>query len=249
MGLDPSRLVTMPPTEPANDLARTVDLLWGRTPPPRGTRGPRPRLSVEKIVTAAVTVADAEGLAALSMQRIAAEVGYTTMSLYNYVPNKETLIELMLDAVMPPPPAPGDDWREDLRAWSRATWDVFLGHRWMIKAGSSNPPLGPLQLRWFEAGLAVLARGGLRGGEIMSTAVFLLSAIRGQAALAADMGDGTDGADVARVMGAVVSEDLFPTLFAVVNEPSPDDGSHGLELGFGLERLLDGVEEFVRPRA
>lgn len=233
----------------ADDLARTVDLLWGRTPPPRGTRGPRPRLSVEKIVTAAVTVADAEGLGALSMQRVAAEVGYTTMSLYNYVPNKETLVELMLDTVMPAPPEPGEDWRADLSAWSRATWDVFLGHRWMVKTGSSNPPLGPRQLRWFEACLAVLARGGLRGGEILSTAVFLLSAIRGQAALAADMVDADESTEVMRAMGAIVTEDLFPTLSSVLGSPASGEDAYGLEMEFGLERLLDGVEAFVRRRA
>src|SRR5215207_6107774 len=93
-------------------LDRTLELLWGARRRPR--RGPKPSLSVEQIVSAAVEVADDEGLAALSMQRVAERLGFTTMSLYRYVPGKGELIDLMLDAAFGRPPDPEDEapnWR------------------------------------------------------------------------------------------------------------------------------------------
>ena len=80
------------------DRARTMELLWGVQKKP--SRGPKPSMSVGRIVRAAIEIADAEGLGALSMGRVAEELGFTTMSLYRYVPGKAELIDVMLDSVM-----------------------------------------------------------------------------------------------------------------------------------------------------
>jgi AcrR family transcriptional regulator len=85
-----------------DELTRTLDLLWGTVQPP--TRGPKPALTLAHIVHTAVDVADADGLAAVSMRRVAEELGFTTMSLYRYVPSKEHLLELMIDAAAALPP-------------------------------------------------------------------------------------------------------------------------------------------------
>src|SRR5689334_22149881 len=82
------------------ERARTADLLWG--PRERPSRGPKPGLTRDGIVRAAIGVADAEGLAAVSMQRVAAEVGFTTMALYRYVPGKNELVALMVDSAVGP---------------------------------------------------------------------------------------------------------------------------------------------------
>lgn len=84
------------------DQAGTVALLWGARPQP--TRGPKPALSLERIAQAAVQVADADGLAAVSMQRVATELGVTKMALYRYVPGKAELIALMVDTAAGQPP-------------------------------------------------------------------------------------------------------------------------------------------------
>src|SRR5919112_1054849 len=81
----------------SGDPQRSMELLWGLQQRPK--RGPKPRLTVEQIVQAALGVADAEGLAALSMRRVADELGVAPMSLYTYVPSKAELIDVMLDAV------------------------------------------------------------------------------------------------------------------------------------------------------
>ena len=84
-------------------LPPRLQLLWGLQERPR--RGPKPGLSLERIVDAAIGLADAGGLAAVSMARVAAELGFTTMSLYRYVPTKDDLLELMVDAASGLPPA------------------------------------------------------------------------------------------------------------------------------------------------
>ncbi|WP_125775889.1 TetR/AcrR family transcriptional regulator [Antribacter gilvus] len=237
-------------------MARTVELLWGvRTP--RGTRGPRPGLSVEAITRAALAIADAEGLGAVSMQRVAKDLGYTTMSLYNYVPSKDQLVELMIDAATPPPPVPedGDGWREEVEHWVRATWDLYHAHRWVLKVPTVHAPLGPNQMAWFEALLHGLSRGGLEGAEVMAVAQHILASARGQAALAIDLATGEDGAtaDFGEAMLRLATSDRFPTLHGLVAAAKPGGFDVGAEmyagLRLGVRLLLDGVEGHVERAA
>ncbi|MGH3261278.1 MAG: TetR/AcrR family transcriptional regulator, partial [Trebonia sp.] len=111
-----------------------LDLLWGRRE--RGRRGPRPGLSPNAIVEAAVRLADAEGLEAISMARVAAELGFTTMSLYRYVANKEELLQLMWNASALGAEhlaIEGDDWRARLRAWAIIQRDMIDRHPWITQ--------------------------------------------------------------------------------------------------------------------
>src|SRR4051794_38116894 len=131
-------------------LPRAVALSWGVAERPQ--RGPKRELSIERIVDTAIELADAEGLGAVSMSRIAGELGFTTMSLYRYVTSKDDVLALMQDAVCAVPIPPDDtlvgagaaaaagagagpasaehDWREGLRRWSMATIDVMRAHPW-----------------------------------------------------------------------------------------------------------------------
>jgi AcrR family transcriptional regulator len=237
-------------------LERTIELLWGH-PTPRGTRGPRPGLSVAGITRAALEIADAEGLGAVSMQRVAKELGYTTMSLYNYVPSKDQLVELMIDAATPPPPVPeeGAGWRDAVERMVRATWDLYHAHPWVLKVPTVNPPLGPNQMAWFEALLRAVSRSGLEGGEVMTIAQHILASTRGQAALAIDLAVGAADGTAVEAMAALqrlATPDRFPTLHGLGTAgPAGDYDARpatfsGLELGIRL--LLDGVEEYVRGR-
>lgn len=236
-------------------LARTVELLWGWDTP-RGTRGPRPGLSVAAITRAALAIADAEGLGAVSMQRVANDLGYTTMSLYNYVPSKDQLIELMIDAATPPPPVPadGDGWRDEVERWVHATWDLFHAHRWVLKVPTVSVPIGPNQMAWFEALLHALSRGGLHGAEMMAIAQHILASTRGQAGLSIDLtsGEHADTAETGAAMRRLATPDRFPTLHGLVATADPEsfDASAQMYAGLrlGVRLLLDGVESYVRPR-
>jgi AcrR family transcriptional regulator len=237
-------------------MARTVELLWGANPT-RGTRGPRPGLSVAAVTGAALAIADAEGLGAVSMQRVAKDLGYTTMSLYNYVPSKDQLVELMIDAATPPPPVPEADsgWREEVELWVRATWDLYHAHRWVLKVPKVNAPLGPNQMAWFEALLRALGRGGLEGAELMAVAQHILASTRGQASVAIDLAIGEDGtaAEANEALRRRVTPDRFPMMHGLISVAAPggfDAGARmhaGLQLGVRL--LLDGMEGHVQREA
>src|SRR6187431_447673 len=115
------------------DLPRGVALAWGIAADPQ--RGPKREMSVERIVDAAVEIADAEGLGAVSMAAVAARLGYTPMSLYRYVSAKEDLVLLMQESATGLPPASVreiEGWRERLNAIFRAQLNIYLRHPWML---------------------------------------------------------------------------------------------------------------------
>ena len=142
-------------------LPRALEVLWRE---PTGARRPR-GLSRERIVEAAVELADADGLGALSMARLAERLGCGTMSLYRHVTNKDELVTFMLSAAAGPPPASsGDaDWRGALSDWAAALWDVYHRHPWILQTAAAGPPADPGQLAWLDAGLAAL------GGTVLNS--------------------------------------------------------------------------------
>ncbi|MFJ9443165.1 TetR/AcrR family transcriptional regulator [Kitasatospora sp. NPDC101235] len=144
------------------------ELIWLR--PERTGRGPRPAHSRDSIAAAAIGIADAEGLDAVSMRRVAAALGAGTMSLYNYVPKKEHLLDLMLDAAGGEyrlPPEPSGDVRADLTALAHQQLAIFRRHPWLPALLLVRPSLGPNALRYTDHFLAVTAPTGLGGGARM----------------------------------------------------------------------------------
>src|SRR5215472_16722632 len=131
-----------------------LDLLWGRRE--HGRRGPRPELSADAIVEAAIRVADAEGLEAISMARVAAELGFTTMSLYRYVASKDELLQLMFNASALGAESlviEGDGWRPRLRAWAVIQREMLDRHPWITQMPMPAPPLAPNPLHFDEHGM------------------------------------------------------------------------------------------------
>jgi AcrR family transcriptional regulator len=143
-----------------------LDLLWGRRE--RGKRGPRPGLSAEAIVDAAVRIADAEGLEAVSMARVAAELKFTTMSLYRYVASKDELLQLMFNASALGAESvviEGDDWRSRLRSWAIIQRDMLDRHPWVTQMPMAAPPVAPNSLHFVERALEALDGTGLAETE------------------------------------------------------------------------------------
>ena len=228
---------------------QAIRLLWGEEP--RRTRGPRPKLSVEQIARAAIDIATRDGIEAVSMQRVAGELGYTTMSLYNYVSSKNVLIEVMMDvATEDPPELTGETWRERTRQWMSGLWDLYMSKPWMARVTLSSPPIGPRQLAWFDQLIQALNDSGLRPGDQMATATFLLGTIRGLAKLSLDVADAPGHTPYDETLTQVLTDGRFPALAAIA---SPEVFGADLEaanvdepLQFGLERLLDGIDDYVR---
>ncbi|MGW2548253.1 TetR/AcrR family transcriptional regulator [Kitasatospora sp. NPDC001574] len=160
---------------PAPLPAEAPELIWLR--PERTGRGPRPAHSRASIAAAAIVVADAEGLDAVSMRRVAAALGAGTMSLYNYVPKKEHLLDLMLDAAVGEYDysalTPTGDCRADLHRLGHEQLAALRRHPWLPALVIARPGLGPNALRYTDHFLAVTEPSGLDGGTRMEALALL----------------------------------------------------------------------------
>jgi AcrR family transcriptional regulator len=232
-------------------LPRVLELLWRETEPTRRPRG----LSRERIVAAAIDIADADGLAGLSMARLAERLGCGTMSLYRHVESKEELLILMLSAAPGPPPAVRDaNWRRGLRAWADGLWDVYHRHPWILSAASSGPPADPGQLAWLEAGLSALGSTGVAEREKLSAVMSLLHYVRGAAALAIEVGNSAGPVDLANypdVLGKLLDTRRYPAIAAALAagafDPAGDDPR--ADFHSGVDRVLDGIDVLMSAAA
>jgi AcrR family transcriptional regulator len=238
-------------SEPA--LPHAVALAWGVAVNPQ--RGPRRELSIERIVETAVAVADAEGLGAVSMARVAQELGYTTMSLYRYVTSKDDLLQLMGDEVSgyELPAAPRDDWRAGLRAWARGTQNAFESHPWLTELPITGMPIMPNSMRSLEAGLETLAGTPLADVEKMSAILIVANHVRASVSIAHQIAaagvstsEATGGAYV-DALRELLDESAFPQLHAVLESGAFADTEFD-DAGFGLERILDGIAAFITTK-
>ncbi|MGW5319937.1 TetR/AcrR family transcriptional regulator [Nocardia thailandica] len=225
----------------------TVDLLWGTAARPK--RGPKPALTLDGIVGTAIEIADTEGLSGLSMQRLAERLGFTKMSLYRYVPGREQLTALMVDAAVGAPPADTatGDWRERLRRWAHAIHERYRAHPWAIELTLGVRPIGPNELSWTEAALAALDGTPLRGGERLDAIVLLNGHVRSLAQQLVGQDQARMGEDFAAQVGASLAAagDRYPQVLAAFAE---DAAGSGGALDFGIDRILDGLGVLIDAR-
>jgi len=235
----------------SDDRAGSIELLWGPARRPR--RGPRPTLSLAAIARTGIEIADAEGLAAVTMQRVAGALGFTKMALYRYVPGKVELVALMTDAGIGEPPSPKEgtgNWRSRLDAWSRALFDRFCRHPWAMEASVGARILGPNEIGWMEQAVAALIGTGLNGGEMLDVAATLTGHVRNLAQQSVAMSADRPEQSMETSIGAVLHgrEDRFPALVAALRSAAAY-ASQDQALDFGLARILDGVEQLIVSRA
>lgn len=124
-------------------LPSVLEFLWGRRE--RGRRGPRPGLSPDAIAATAIRIADAEGLDAVSMARVAHELGFTTMSLYRHVASKDELLQPMWNSSaqgMENLVLEGEGWRPKLRMWATVQRDGIDQHPWITQMPTATPRSG-----------------------------------------------------------------------------------------------------------
>ena len=231
------------------DRRRVLELLWKDARRP--ARGPQRGLTAERIVEAAIRIAETEGLAALSMRRVAVELGVGTASLYTYLPGKAELEALMADAVAADEPLPDDrpgDWRVKVEAWARNDHDAYRKHPWVLQLVATVEAPGPNLLRWMDSALRVLEGTGLTEAEKMAVVESVDAYVRGQARLSLDARE--PSADEVRerdaVLGELVDFEPYPALVATLRAGvSPYTGD---KFEFGLKLLLDGVEALIASR-
>lgn len=151
---------------------RVIELLWDPPAPPANGRGPRPKISLDQIVQAGMEIADAEGLGALSMRKVASHLGVGAMSLYTYVPGRSELVELMIDRAYGQQALPDRSlgWRAQVERHSRGVWALYQAHPWLLDHNLSRLPVGPNVLDSEEALYAAIAAGGVPPTRIVAIA-------------------------------------------------------------------------------
>jgi AcrR family transcriptional regulator len=233
-------------------MSSSRGVIWDR--PERAARGPAPSLSREEITAAAVTLADTQGIEAVSMRALAVELGVGAASLYRYVDRKDELIDLMVDAVM------GDDlqfefqgdWREDLRSFARGLRAMTLRHPWVAVHGAGRRTLGPNTARRYEQVLGAIDGLGLKIDEMLVMVETLDAFIRGRALdqLSEQESARRSGLDQEEWMRlqfpyvqSLIDSGHYPILTRVVFDArsphDPDRLEHSFDMG--LERVLDGL--------
>ncbi|WP_162301569.1 TetR/AcrR family transcriptional regulator [Nesterenkonia muleiensis] len=243
-------------------LPRAVAIAWGMQEAPQ--RGPNRGLSHERIVAAAIQIADAEGLAAVTMQAVAKSLGFTTMSLYRYVSSKDELLRLMQDAAITLPEKvklPGD-WRDALRAWAGIVRDAYRAHPWTL-----DLPRGPIavlmpnNVRAADLGLAAMKDLPLPDDEKIGVILVISQHVGASVELEQNLA--AEGAvaipdEGAQLLNEVITPARFPHLAPVMESGNyiPDDSpvveaEDGIdpEYDLGLDLIISGLEVMEKQKA
>ncbi|MEU7182384.1 MULTISPECIES: TetR/AcrR family transcriptional regulator [Streptomyces] len=230
--------------------------LWGIA---ESSRLGRPAaLDVTRVVTAAVQIADRDGLGGVTLPKVAKSLGVTGMSLYRHVGSKDELLTLMADSALgTPPDLDADDWRDGLRDWAFAERAVYLRRPWLTRVPVSGPPSGPHRIAWMEAALAVLSPTRLdwahKVGVLSLISGYVVQSVRLYDELAEGRAEGQGQADAerdyGRALARLVQPERFPEtarlfaspLFEAPPSDTPDATIADADFSLGLELILDGV--------
>jgi len=249
------------------DPDRSMALLW-RAPSAAGARsgpGPKPGLSVDAIVEAAIALADADGMAGLSMRAVAERLGVTAMALYTYVPGKHELIDLMYDGAHAELPAGyhlSEGWRAAATSWAMDLVRFCVRHPWVPQVSFARPVLGPNEQSVLEALVRILRETGLPAAVLRRIVSLLFYVVRGTAQTVAE-------SRLAAAAGRISEQEWWSSRSAALRAVAPDfaqrfpmsawlasdgpapradDSTPYLEqeameaFGVGLTVLLDGIE-------
>ncbi|WP_136605410.1 TetR/AcrR family transcriptional regulator [Paenibacillus dokdonensis] len=248
------------PEEVAKILPPGAALGWGLAKPPQ--RGPKREMSIDLIVKKAVEIADKDGLASVSMNRIASALGFTAMSLYRYIPSKDDLLILMQDAacdISLPAERTPQEWRESMREYVLGTVDVFRKHPWYGDIPILGIPITPNNLRIVDWALQSLRDMPLNHYEKMSIVLLLSSYARtygmlqrdiDRAVLAGSSEEEFSGLNYSAALRYLIKSEDYPNLHPIVMSgaytgENEDENTVGNDLDFGLDRILDGIEQFL----
>ncbi len=249
------------------ELRQRSELLWEA--PVRPTRGPKPAVTREDVVQAAIRIADGKDLAALTMHAVAKELGFTAMALYRYFPSKEALIDAAVDAAMGKPPersGPREGWRDEVRWWAHAKRTMLCARPWLAELPFVAAPHGPNWLAWHESFLRTIADTGLSPEDMMDVLSVIHGYVSGSSdtaiSLARAQARGISVEQWAEAVGAdlcrAINDPRYPILSAIltsdsggISAASPLPARQGKprtmdeSFDFGLERILDGIEHYM----
>ncbi|MFC9998346.1 TetR/AcrR family transcriptional regulator [Nocardia sp. NPDC127526] len=247
----------------AGDPVRTLELLW-REPGQGGpARGPKQRTTLDAVIAAAIEIADAEGLNALTMRSVAAKLGVTPMATYTYVPGKAELLDLMLDTVyqrMERTDLTGMPWRERVSAIAAENRAMLAEHPWVAYLPTTRPPLGPGVTVKYDHELQAFDGLGLSDLDMDSALTHVLGFVNSVARIAIDSARAAaDSGEsdhewwerAAPLLERVFDAGRYPLAARVgATAGQAHDSAYSAEHAyrFGLARVLDGLAALIENR-
>jgi AcrR family transcriptional regulator len=207
---------------------------------------------VAQIVDTAIALADEEGVAGLSLPKIARRLGLTPNALYRYVSSRDELELLLVDAGTGAPPELPADWRGGAAAWARALIGRYRARPWLTDLPIRGAPVTPNLLGWLESLLRALSGTGLPVGDLLSSAILLDSYARSIAGLANDLAASSappvQSVEVTGFLYPLLADRGYPLVAAMLMGGEYVDSPVDPDIEFGLTRILDGIEQLVAQR-
>ncbi|VEI02433.1 Tetracyclin repressor, C-terminal all-alpha domain [Acidipropionibacterium jensenii] len=254
-------VITVTERTGTGDPLQSIALLW-RTNPRTG----RSSLTLDAIVEAAIAVATEAGIDKLSMRRIAERVGVGVMSLYQRVPGKGELIDLMVDHVnggvydTATRPDATNGWRPAVEEIAARNWELFAQHPWLLGIDTTRPPLGPGTTAKYDLELTPLVGTGLSDVEIDQVLALVLDHVKAASRVSLGVAETTEatGSDdhdwwttAGPLLAALIDDKRFPHASRIgaaagAQYDSAVDGE--LQFDFGLRMILDGVEKLIASK-
>ena len=223
---------------------KTPSLVWESKP--ASTRGPKPAFTTNQVAQAAVRIADTESLQSVTMQRLARDLGVTTMALYRYFPGKAELLAVMIETAGGPAPSLGkklSSWQDGLRHWARCCLSIYRDHPWFLEATTiRRTPMGPGELLWLESALAALAEAGLSPKRRYYAFLTVIGLIRGHATFEQiSRVSGTSRDRVREFNHQLRSRQNQYPEFQRLLDSGAISGDSGPSFEFGLTCILNGI--------
>ncbi|GAA2299734.1 TetR/AcrR family transcriptional regulator [Glycomyces scopariae] len=241
------------PQTGAGDPERSLELLWREFEPQQSRPGPKPRLTVDRIVEAAIAVADREG-SCFGMRSVSAELGVGAMTIYRYVPGKKELIDLMVDRISrfegdAKPDLTGMTWRERLELLAEGTWSAYDDHPWILEINQRRPVFGPDSMAGYDFALSAFAGHDLSNREMNLVITAVMNLVTGTArqylmrdsAVEVPEANEREWWDVqAPYLDRAIESGRFPHLAGFTDEEAWNITAHEA-MRYLLERFLDGL--------
>lgn len=256
--------VDKPERTSAGDPERTLRLLWRAQDATRASRGPKQRTTVDAVIAAALDIADADGLGALTIRAVAAKLGIAPMATYTYVPGKTELLDLMLDTVyaqMPRTDVDGKPWRDKVSAIAAENRAMLDAHPWVVQLATTRPPLGPGMIAKYEHELRAFDGLDLSDLDMDSALTYVLGFVTSVARIGVDARTAQADSGMSDHAWWERAEPLLATVFDTERYPlaarvgaaagEAYDSAYSVEHAyeFGLARVLDGLATVIERTA
>lgn len=238
------------------DPTRVLPLLWQK-----GGRVGRSGVTLEKVLEAAIALADEAGLGQLTIRKVAARLGVGAMTLYSYVPGRAELVDLMVDKTFTEvtyPDVGSATWREGMVEVADRNWDLLSRHPWLVDVDTTRPPLGPGVITKYDAELRPLVDTGLTDVEIDQVLSLVLAHVwssarqTGAAERAESQGGDEEWWQQARpLLATVMAPERYPHAARIGEAAGQAYGSTvdpARAYAFGLHSILDGIEALIERR-